>query len=72
MENKQLTFNENVIKQLNKYLTNMEYINSELNALWDRVDDLKESISNISGEVEYVSDKMQKKITDLKEVKDDN
>ena len=72
MENKQLTFNENVIKQLNKYLTNMEYISSELDALWDRVDDLKESISNISGEVEYVSDKMRKKITDLKEVKDDN
>ena len=69
MENKQLTFKENVIKQLNKYLTNMEYINSELDGLWDRVDDLKESISDISGEIEYLGSEMREKI---EEVKNDN
>ena len=69
MENKQLTFKENVIKQLNKYLTNMEYINSELDGLWDRVDDLKESISDISGEMEYLGSEMREKI---EEVKNDN
>ena len=69
MENKQLTFKENVIKQLNKYLTNMEYINSELDGLWDRVDDLKESISDISGEMEYLGSEMREKI---EEVENDN
>ena len=72
MENKQLTFKENVIKQLNKYLTNMEYINSELDGLWDRVDDLKESISDISGEMEYLGSEMREKIEKLKEVENDN
>ena len=69
MEDKQLTFKKNVIKQLNKYLTNMEYINSELDGLWDRVDDLKESISDISGEMEYLGSEMREKI---EEVKNDN
>ena len=69
MEDKQLTFRKNVIKQLNKYLTNMEYINSELDGLWDRVDDLKESISDISGEMEYLGSEMREKI---EEVKNDN
>ena len=69
MEDKQLTFKENVIKQLNKYLTNMEYINSELDGLWDRVDDLKESISDISGEMEYLGSEMREKI---EEVENDN
>ena len=69
MENKQLTFKKNVIKQLNKYLTNMEYINSELDGLWDRVDDLKESISDISGEMEYLGSEMREKI---EEVENDN
>jgi len=72
MEDQQLTFNENVIKQLNKYLTNMEYINSELDALWDRIDNLKESVSDISGEMEYLGDEMRKKIENLKEVENDN
>jgi len=72
MEDKQLTFKENVIKQLNKYLTNMEYINSELDELWDRVDDLKESISDISGEMEYLGSEMREKIEELKEVENDN
>ena len=72
MENQQLTFNENVIKQLNKYLTNMEYINSELDALWDRIDNLKESVSDISAEMEYLGDEMRKEITKLKEVENDN
>ena len=72
MENNQLTFKENVIKQLNKYLTNMEYINSELDGLWDRVDDLKESISDISGEMEYLGSEMREKIEKLKEVENDN
>ena len=69
MEDKQLTFKKNVIKQLNKYLTNMEYINSELDGLWDRVDDLKESISDISGEMEYLVSEMREKI---EEVENDN
>ena len=69
MEDKQLTFKKNVIKQLNKYLTNMEYINSELDGLWDRVDDLKESISDISGEMEYLGSEMREKI---EEVENDN
>jgi len=72
MEDQQLTFNENVIKQLNKYLTNMEYINSELDALWDRIDNLKESVSDISAEMEYLGDEMREKITKLKEVENDN
>ena len=72
MEDKQLTFKQNVIKQLNKYLTNMEYINSELDELWDRVDDLKESISDISGEMEYLGSEMREKIEELKEVENDN
>lgn len=72
MEDKQLTFKKNVIKQLNKYLTNMEYINSELDGLWDRVDDLKESISDISGEMEYLGSEMREKIEKLKEVENDN
>tara|TARA_R100000234_G_C4995357_1_gene177600 strand:+ start:1722 stop:1940 length:219 start_codon:yes stop_codon:yes gene_type:complete len=72
MEDKQLTFKQNVIKQLNKYLTNIEYIHSELDGLWDRVDDLKESISDISAEMEYVSDGMRQKIEKLKEVENDN
>ena len=72
MEDQQLTFNENVIKQLNKYLTNMEYINSELDGLWDRIDNLKESVSDISAEMEYLGDEMREKITKLKEVENDN
>ena len=69
MEDKQPTFKKNVIKQLNKYLTNMEYINSELDGLWDRVDDLKESISDISGEMEYLGSEMREKI---EKVENDN
>lgn len=72
MEDKQLTFKQNVIKQLNKYLTNIEYIHSELDGLWNRVSDLQESICDISAEIEYVSDEMRQKIEKLKEVKDDN
>ena len=47
----------------------MEYINSELDGLWDRVDDLKESISDISGEMEYLGSEMREKI---EEVENDN
>ena len=50
----------------------MEYINSELDALWDRIDNLKESVSDISGEMEYLGDEMRKKIENLKEVENDN